>query len=214
MLSKTHLAIGLASTITILAPDTAQELCPVIVGASWGSIICDIDCKFSKSKDAVLGRSIAGVLTAGAMYEDAVSNGPMFSFWQKAPIIPLVIATIVFLITAYFARESEHRFFSHSLIAFALFAGSIFFICRPVVLPFILGYASHLILDMLNFRPVHSLYPMKKGYSIKWRKAKSRANTVIMAIGCIWLIGVCALYAPKWIDTFSANQIVNTEVAR
>ena len=38
MLSKTHLAIGVASSLTILAPDTLQELCPIVIGASVGSI--------------------------------------------------------------------------------------------------------------------------------------------------------------------------------
>ena len=194
MLSKTHIAIGLASTMAILAPETTQELCPILVGASWGSIMCDIDCKFSRSKDAVLGRSIAGVLSAGAIYEDVMLKGQMYSFWENAKIIPMVLAVIIFLINGYFARESEHRFFSHSLIAFALFAGSLFFICRPVVLPFIIGFVSHLLLDLLNYRPVHILYPMKKGFSLKICKAKSRVNIGIMMAGYAWLVVECYLF--------------------
>ena len=54
-------------------------------------------------------------------------------------------------------------------------------------------YPIHLLLDILNYRPVQLFYPREKGVSLKICKAKSKLNIVIMIIGYIWLIAVCAL---------------------
>lgn len=193
MLSKTHLAIGVASSLTILAPDTLQELCPIVIGASVGSILCDIDCKIGVSKDAVLGRTLATILSVAALYVDIVAHGSMFEYFMQAHIISLVLGLLIILITGYFARESLHRGFSHSLMAFGLYCIGIFLFSKPVLIGFIIGFASHLLLDILNYRPVQLFYPREKGVSLKICKAKSKLNIVIMIIGYIWLIAVCAL---------------------
>jgi len=78
MLSMTHIAVGLASTIAVLSPQTPTELCPVVIGGAVGSIICDIDCKYGKSKDAELGRAVAGVISAVALYIDIQNQGKIF----------------------------------------------------------------------------------------------------------------------------------------
>ena len=194
MLSKTHIAIGVASSLTILAPETIQELCPIVIGASVGSILCDIDCKIGVSKDAVLGRTIATILSVAALYIDIVAHGSMFEYFMQTHIISLVLGLLIILITGYFARESEHRGFSHSLMAFGLYGIGIFLFSKPVLLGFIIGFASHLLLDVLTYRPVQLFYPREKGVSLKICKSKSPLNTVIMIFGYIWLIVVCVLY--------------------
>ncbi|MBP5594126.1 MAG: metal-dependent hydrolase [Pseudobutyrivibrio sp.] len=194
MLSMTHLAIGLASSITILGPKNIQELCPIVIGASVGSILCDIDCKIGTSKDAVLGRTVATIISVVALYTDIAAHGSMFEYFMRTHIISLVLGLLMILITGYFSRESVHRGFSHSLMAFGLYVIGMFFFSAPVLIGFIIGFASHLLLDLINYRPIQLFYPLEKGVSLKICKANSRLNIVIMILGYIWLIGVCILY--------------------
>lgn len=192
MLSKTHIAVGTASALTILLPRSLQELCPVVIGGIVGSIICDIDCKAQDSKDAMLGRAIAGIVSAGGLYCDMTNNGPISEYWSEGAIVAISLGAIVLLITGYIARESEHRFFSHSLLAFLLYGLGIYLCIRPVLVAFIIGFLSHLILDFLTYRPVQLLFPLKKGFSLKLWKSKSKANLIIMVLGYLWLIGICS----------------------
>ncbi|MBE5911737.1 metal-dependent hydrolase [Pseudobutyrivibrio sp.] len=187
MLSMTHIAVGLASTIAVLSPQTPTELRPVVIGGAVGSIICDIDCKYGKSKDAVLGRAVAGVISAVALYIDIQNQGKIFFYARETSIALMFLGLAMIFVTGYFARESEHRFFSHSLLAFVLYSVGLYLMCRPLVLPFIIGFVSHLLLDLLNYRPVHLLFPYKNGFSLKLCKAKSKANIVIMIAGFILL---------------------------
>ena len=90
MLSMTHIAIGLACTMTILEPHTSSEMCPVVIGGAIGSILCDIDCKLGKSIDAVVGRIVATVLAVLGVYIDILNQGRMFDFIIQNNIISLV----------------------------------------------------------------------------------------------------------------------------
>ena len=42
---------------------------------------------------------------------------------------------LIILITGYFARESEHRGFSHSLMAFGLYGIGIFLFSKLIIIP-------------------------------------------------------------------------------
>ena len=79
-------------------------------------------------------------------------------------------------------------------MAFGLYVIGMFFFSAPVLIGFIIGFASHLLLDLINYRPIQLFYPLEKGVSLKICKANSRLNIVIMILGYIWLIGVCILY--------------------
>lgn len=188
MLSKTHIAIGTAGALTILQPQTIENACPVMVGAIVGSVLCDIDCKIGDSKDAVFGRAIAGVVSAVAIYIDVTLRGLMSSYWKDASILAVAIGLAIFIITALVARKSEHRVFSHSFLVFVLYAVGIFLCCRPAAVAFIIGFTSHLLLDLLTFRPVYLFYPLKRGFSLRLCKSKSIVNTAIMIIGYAWLL--------------------------
>ena len=190
MLSKTHIAVGTAGALTIFQPQTINLACPVIVGGIVGSVICDIDCKARDSKDAFLGRIIAGMVSAVGVLIDVVYGGPIIIYLREISIIKLVTGVLILFATGCFARESEHRVFSHSLLAFILYATGLFLCCRPLTYPFVIGYASHLFLDVLTYRPVHLFYPCQEGVSMKLCKSKSRANVIIMVLGFLWLVGI------------------------
>ena len=91
MMSKTHVAVGIAAAMAV-APASAEGLSYALMGGAIGSLICDIDRSSEKpSKDVKQGWGIAfTVFFAGFMHKS-------YAYWQtfKAenlwsnPLLPL-----------------------------------------------------------------------------------------------------------------------------
>ena len=62
----------------------------------------------------------------------------------------LGISLIVFLVVLILAINSEHRGFSHSLLAMSIEGISLGIILPTIIPSFIIAYISHLLLDVLN----------------------------------------------------------------
>ena len=194
MMAFTHLTIGLATSIAILQPKQFKDYLPVFAGAAIGSIICDFDCRSEKGmRDALYGRIAAFAIFVIAALVDLIIKGKMTSyiFENKSNKI-LLFALVVFIGTSLGAVFSEHRKFSHSLLAMILYGVSLCFVCFPLFLPFIIGYISHILLDLTNKKPVLLLWPSEKEFYLKWFYASETANTVFLVIGCIGLVAAIA----------------------
>ena len=75
MMSKTHIAIGVATAIAINNPQTGFEWCATLIGSSIGSIICDIDSRSRPNmRDALWGRIIAMVVSIMAVIVDFIGK--------------------------------------------------------------------------------------------------------------------------------------------
>ena len=189
MLSKAHLACGLALGFTLFSPGTPEEAIPVIAGAAAGSLICDIDTEGASEKaDAsrwrkaglgiILLAFLADHLTGGSFVRTAAVHWPYLWFAGLA----------VFLITCSFASVSSHRGFSHSLAALALEAGSVWLMFPPAAMPFAAAFISHILLDILNKKPVRLLYPVKRGFCLGMFYADRLADKICTAAGTLWLL--------------------------
>ena len=85
-------------------------------------------------------------------------------------------------------KGSGHRGFSHSLLALVLETACLQMIFPAAALPFAAAFASHVLLDIMNKRPVRLLYPLKKGICLGWFYADGLANKAFAVIGAFWLI--------------------------
>ena len=54
-----------------------------------------------------------------------------------------------------------------------------------LAIPYAIGYLSHLILDILNKRPVPVLYPIGKGFCLNLCYTGKTANTFFMFVGLV-----------------------------
>lgn len=100
----------------------------------------------------------------------------------------LGISLIVFLVVLILAINSEHRGFSHSLLAMSIEGISLGIILPTIIPSFIIAYISHLLLDVLNKKPIKILFPSEREFCLNWFYASKTANNVFMVIGFIWLI--------------------------
>ncbi len=195
MMGYTHMAVGAAGTVTLVAlsgtcnPET--YLIASVAGA-LGGVAIDIDAHdhFGDDKCTDAGRTrlaAIGFLGLGVILDLILQLGIM-SYIVSRQYLALggLIAFVIFLLIGFF---SEHRTFSHSLL-FVLLTS----ICVAIVLPnamlyYAIGSLLHLILDMLNFpykgHGVWLLFPVKtgKGIALKVCKSSKTGNKVAFYIG-------------------------------
>lgn len=193
MLAKAHVTVGMAAAFTIMKPVTIAEALPVIAGGALGCLICDLDCEVTKEKtEASHWRIVMGLVTVAALIEDHLLNAGMWSSLGSNGQYLWFAGLVGFVLTGGFASVSSHRGFSHSLLALALFAGSLWLVFPTMTMPFVITFVSHLLLDMLNKRSVRLFYPMERGICIGVFYADRFANKVFATAGAVWLIAAVA----------------------
>ena len=196
MLSKTHITIGLATALTLCAPQTPEDVLPVVVGGAIGSVICDIDCTYKRpTKDALIGRIVAGAIAAVAIFLDARWQGVLAQYYSHTGMVPIIVGALIFSALSHGVRGTDHRTVSHSLLAVAGWCLAVGLFCFPILPAFAVGITTHLLLDLVNIRPLQLLYPMKRGFSLKWCPAHSKADWVLFGVGLVWL----AVWFAIWI---------------
>lgn len=145
MSGVTHLAVGLVSVAPFIKNE--PKMLSILPFAVLGALIPDIEADYSLIKT----------------YKFIM----WFSFLAIAVIILgnsiiSIIGIIAFVILVYILRQSEHRTVTHSLLGLTLFSLCILLAAKSLALYFVIGYSTHLILDMVSKRGIALLYPYNK----------------------------------------------------
>ena len=197
MMGKTHIAVGIATAYMITQPKTATEFVAATVGGSIGGIMADVDVKIDRSNkfaqkaslDALYGEILAIAISACAIAGDYFTGGQIVqtitAHWQTA-----VIGAVMFTALTVIGEISKHRDRTHSLLALGLFSVAALLISFPIGVAFSIGYASHLLIDLLNKSPIRILYPLKKGICIKVCYADRLGNELLLVGG----VSIITLY--------------------
>lgn len=190
MMSKTHLSIGIAAALAA-APATSEGLFYALIGGSVGSMICDIDRSSEGTvRDAGVGWLITAVVSIAAWMKENIFSGIGFTY-RDLLSDPWRLICLVFLIgLLLFAISGAHRGFSHSLLMLVCSFFFIFFISRRASLFYAIAFLTHIILDVLNKRPVRVLYPMKKGFCLYWFYCDGTANSILMLAGAAAVVAL------------------------
>ncbi len=183
MMSKTHLSVGIAVSLAI-APPTTEGLYYALIGGSLGSMICDIDRSSEGTvRDSRVGWLITAIISAGTWLKQTIFSGTGVTYrdllsnpWQLV-CFALLIGLLLFAI------NGSHRGFSHSLLMFCCSSFFMFSISRRTSLFYAAAFLTHILLDLMNKKPVKILYPMKKGYCLDWFYCDGIANKILMLLG-------------------------------
>lgn len=197
MLGKTHLAIGVATALLVTQPRSLDEVAAIVIGGAIGGILPDIDVKIDTSNkfaakasmDALYGEIAAISLSAAILLADWFKGGDVCrEVVEKWPIA--LVGTVIFTVLTVIGERSEHRDKTHSLLFMALFTIATILIHVNIGAGFLIGYASHLLIDLLNKAPERLLYPGKKGICFKICYADRLGNDILFAVG----LALTALY--------------------
>lgn len=195
MMSKTHLAVGVAASVAVTMPESIGGLFTAVIGGCVGGILCDIECKSTpEMRDALHGRLIAAGIVAILLILDKIINSGIWNRILSQDSFSLVLGAIVLIITCIVGRTSEHRTFTHSLLFVLLITSGSYCIDPELAAPVFAGGVSHLAIDTLNKKPVPWLFPFrKKGVCFKLCYASKTGNTI-----CMWMGTAASLALIGW----------------
>ena len=190
MMSKTHIAVGVASALVIAQTGSAESCVAAMIGGSIGGIIADCDITPSRAhKDALIGRIIVIAVSVASLAIDYWYGAGVCDYLVGSLGVWLIVGIALFAALTFVGGHTDHRSFTHSLVGMAAFCGSFYLICEPLLPYFVIGYASHLVLDITNKQGIQLFWPFKANASLGLCRAKGFANTVVLVLG----IAVAAL---------------------
>ncbi len=187
MLGKTHMAVGIASALAVTRPTTLAEIVLGVGIGGLGAVISDIDVGTSEShRDADKIIAIATITMIGIGVLDHFFR---LGIWNRMKnyraVYQMVIAGLVFIGICAYGKEKPHRSFMHSFLAMGMLSAVIAVIYPPAVIYFVVGFLSHLALDLFNYKKVRLFYPVKKGICFRMFHAHGMANDIAFITGVI-----------------------------
>lgn len=186
MMGMTHIFIGTASAMAVSSPHTVSGCFAAMIGGAAGGFISDIDMKASHNRsEAVRAGLIAAGIAILLMTIDCYLHTGICNYIleENAPIS--ITGLCLFVGLCVFGAFQDHRGFTHSLLAMALFSLAVGIFYKPFLLPFATGFLSHLVLDLLNRKPIKLLFPLDTGLCLKLCYANRLADRCLLAAGIV-----------------------------
>ena len=184
MMSKTHIAVGVAAALVAAQTGSAESCVLAVVGGSLGGIIADCDITPSRAhKDALLGRLIVAAIAAAAFALDYWYGAGACNYLVEHLGMKLIGGIAAFAALTFIGAHTDHRSFTHSLVAMAAFCAAIWLAFEPLLPYFAIGYASHLVMDFTNTQPIRLFWPLGKGFGLGLCHAKGVANSALLVLG-------------------------------
>ena len=101
---------------------------------------------------------------------------------------PVAMGVIIFIAVCAFGKNQPHRSFMHSIMAMAILSAAISMVSVKLVLYFVVGFASHLVLDCFNRKRVRILYPLPGGIALDFCKAGGFVDSLLFKLGSVAVI--------------------------
>lgn len=185
MMGVTHIFIGTMSSVILTAPESPGGCLVALVGGAVGGIVCDIDLGSCKRRTDVsqAGQLAAGIALACLTADRLLTIELSRSIRGRTP--QEIAAGLTSLATLYlWGRRQPHRGGTHSLAAAAAFGMCIHLVCGSMLAePFLIAMLSHLVLDLLNCRPVRLLYPMRPGFCLRFCGVDGLSDRLLCTVG-------------------------------
>lgn len=168
-------ALAAAAAVT----KNPEQLPFTLTIAAASSLLPDID-----TPDSILRyklRKYTGMLTLPAL----VTAG-YFLFYYGYFSLPTLALYLIYMILAF---AGPHRGFTHSLLGFITFVLVLFFSNKTIILPAVIGYSTHLFVDMLTPAGIPLFYPYNKDFSVPLVHTGSMLDQLIgLASGIVFVI--------------------------
>lgn len=185
MLGKTHFVVGITTTLSILNPTSLTKLLIAIGFSAFGAILPDIDVGTSSShRDVIKILAVIFLLILTALIGDKFYNLGIYDYIIKSSQnFSVILAVLFFCLICIFGMLSAHRTFMHSFLSLILLCCCLNFIFFESITCFVIGFISHICLDLLNDKNVMLFYPCRF-FNISFGLCKSNGffNWLIFSI--------------------------------
>ena len=151
MLGRTHIALGIASSLIITRPETVPDVIAAVIGGSVGSWVVDVDTKkMDVDQEKISNLVINGLFIEAFVVLDYFFGNGMCQYVMSNWGVQVWGALMGFIVLMLIGYNTTHRTFTHSILGWLLFDATVYLFCRPAAIPFAIGYASHLVVDLFN----------------------------------------------------------------
>ena len=166
MTGKTHAAVGICAASFILVPQV--DIKTAMVGLGFciiGSYATDADLKVSKAGHVISDIIYAGVILTilYLILNFRLHYNVLALVGKDMPNQAKVVGVLLIVISIILGRITGHRKYMHSIIGFFAMNMGVWLIAGNFVIWFALGYALHMIVDLLNEKPESLLFPLHTG---------------------------------------------------
>lgn len=182
-MGKTHIFMGTAAALALTFADTPIEILSALAGGAVGGMMPDTDLDSLKNIKDINTKAIAGTIAGICFAVDFFFRCGMIESIKESNHTLALVGLVSFIILYFIGAAAGHRSFTHSIFATVLYSTAVGFMCRPLAIPFAIGFAAHIILDCTNKKGVKVFYPSKKKIRLKWFYASKKANVIFYYIG-------------------------------
>lgn len=198
MLGKTHATIGAVAGLAIMQP---HDLTTLVIGgavAMAGALYPDLDAEHSMAQQGIKKIiNLVVVTVAVGLGIGWLNTYHQIDIQMQLPSIANVgslniVGGILLLAFGIFGVFQKHRTIMHSLLAMIIATFFAWMFAGWYGIYFGIGYASHLILDILNFQSIQLLYPLEKRFSLKLCKSNGTVNTALFVLGIVAVVELSA----------------------
>lgn len=198
MSGTTHMAVGVAITVSLTQPKDIKESILAVASGIIGGIAVDVD-----TENAVISRVIRSILAFVGLaliliyrYKDYIDfeliNQIKDWIFQGLGIERLVLC-LLFFGSLMLGSFTKHRRVTHS-VEFILSQCVIIYFINPILtLPFGLAALSHTLLDLLNHKKVQISLLLHKSVSFGICKANGLVDRMILLASVLYICIKAAL---------------------
>lgn len=168
MRGRTHAIVGMATALTALIPtNNIGLIVSGTVATAFGAIIPDIDVDGTNSlaKKELGKAALFTVAYAGTMPLLLELTGKAFTITALTLSSNLFIGLGILTVYSLLGFASPHRGFTHSIEGLLMATLGVYFTLPVLTTWFATGYITHLLLDLLNKKPIKLCLMLKKKFS-------------------------------------------------
>lgn len=197
MSGETHIAIGVASALILMQPQSLPEMVAGMGIAAIGAVISDLDSKKSKvkNKSNKVKLLMAAIILLMLAVERIFLIEVFTTVTSAITWTSRTLAIIMFIGLCIYGEMQPHRSFMHSIIAGILLGGCVGEIVSGYGRYFYIAFVSHLVLDILNDKRVRVLYPLEKGISLGICKANKMTDKILFCVGFLIIFAFTSITA-------------------
>ena len=179
MEKKTHIVCANALALSIVRPTTMTSLLITVGSASIGSILSDVDVKDS-IPDKLFDRLMVSLITIiclGLVLKYIFNVDIYNMLMQYNKYFSYFLSIGIFITMAFLGSKTPHRSFTHSLFGCFIYTTILSYgFGLDVLIPFVVAFISHIVLDLFNMIGVAILYPSKYRISFKLCESSGKVN--------------------------------------
>ena len=172
---KTHAALGAATALWLTQPKSPGELVLTAGIGAVAGILPDVDLQQSKASNLMRRVVMVAVLLLMVLIGDSKIKGiTLAQLLTGSAFVVQLLGLVIILAFYFYGSKQPHRGFTHSVIAEAIVILAFSLFDTSLVPIIIIGYTSHLVIDLFNTKGEQLLWP----YGGIWCFGLCKANGV------------------------------------